>query len=279
MIDGDMMLKLPPISRAREYHLYDGKGGRILDMYQLGGRALCGHRPLGLSHRMKNSISRGVWGGLPNEYPRKLRAVLGGILPSHPQVVLLPDTREADRFLSERYGVEFQELIDPAMQEVTPTEPTLWRPLCPAHYEEAPAIIPVLPFPGGFAPIVVCLSQTQPPPDRHQLNLWDSSCSPILLDTLIHSVSLIGRLNELHTEVAWSRFDPYSEGIWKRKGPYLAYLGAPNTYPALFKRAFENGVLLHPGTGGPSIIPASYSDGEVAPLFRIMLEYRDTDGS
>ena len=60
------MRRIPPVRRARDYHIYDESGRRYLDFYQDGGRAVLGHRPPNVAKTLKNvlAIAAGIADGL-----------------------------------------------------------------------------------------------------------------------------------------------------------------------------------------------------------------------
>jgi hypothetical protein len=287
MIDPNLLALLPEIRRCRDYRLYDGKGRRYLDMYQLGGHALGGHRPEGLSHSFKNHLSRGIWGELPNPYARELRELLAPYFPDHPQILLFPSEGEAHRFLYRQYGGAGESagapetrpggleglMQDPALGSLAPGRPALWRPLCPAEYREVPALVPVLPFPGAFAPRVVCLAPGEVLPSAEEQLGSEMACSSLMLAALVKAVTVLPKLADNENRKGREDFDRSGAGLWYRRGPYLAYRGDRERYPELFRAALEGGILLHPGPGGPSILPLFYTQGEMAPLLRLMENY------
>ena len=67
--------ELPPIRRARGYHLYDEAGKRYLDLSLAGGRALLGHRPERALLELKNLLSRGLAADLNVSKPAITRAL------------------------------------------------------------------------------------------------------------------------------------------------------------------------------------------------------------
>jgi hypothetical protein len=276
MIDPTLLSLLPEIRRCREYRLYDGKGRRFLDMYQLGGRALGGHRPEGLSHGFKNHLSRGIWGELPNPYGRELKALLAPLFPDHPQILLFPSADAVQGFLQRRQGdaLEEERLIqDPALEPLETGRPALWRPLCPVDYRGIPVLVPVLPFPGDFAPRVVCLAPDEILPSAEEQLRSEMACSSLMLAALVKAVTVLPKLADNENRKGMEEFDRSGAGLWDRRGPYLAYRGDPERYPDLFRAALAEGILLHPGPGGPSILPLSYTEGEMAPLLRLMEQY------
>ncbi len=276
MIDPNLLALVPEIRRCRDYRLYDGKGRRFLDMYQLEGRALGGHRPEGLSHGFKNHLSRGIWGEWPGPYARQLKALLHPLFPDHPDILLFPSAGEAERFLRSRYGGKGRTdrlVRDPALEDLEPGNPALWRPLCPGEYRNAPALMPVLPFPGGFAPRAVCLAPGEPLPAEEERLGWELGCSSLMLAALVKAVTVLPQIADNQNREGWEAFDRASPGLWHRTGPYLAYRGDPQAFPAFFRAALEAGVVLHPGPEGPSILPPTYTEGEMAPLLRLMEHY------
>lgn len=269
MIDYELLNLIPEMQRGREYRLYDGKGNRFLDLYQLGGKALGGHRPAGLSHRFKNVLARGIWGELPGPYAVQLKTHVSSYFPNHPKIILFPHRVVAEEFLKSNYG----DILDPAMGSLESECPAIWRPLCDASYELAPALMARLPFPGDYAPVVVCLREDQELPSEKDVNRWEGDCSPLMLASLIQAVTVLPSLADNIDAGAWRKFDKSAGSLWSRRGPYLEFKGDRSKYGELFREALKVGVILHPGPQAPSILPPYFTDGEMAAFRRLMNNY------
>ena len=73
--------RLPVIGRARGSRLYALDGTRWLDCWADGGRALMGHRPKGVSLRLKNEIDRGLYAPYPSLWALRLEKALLTLFP------------------------------------------------------------------------------------------------------------------------------------------------------------------------------------------------------
>jgi hypothetical protein len=256
---------IPPVRRARGYRLYAGSGGRLLDLYQDGGRAILGRRPEGVCREIKSLASRGLAGDLPSAYGGRLITALRRLLPamrsfrlasSQPRALWL-----ASLYLGRRIGEE--EPCDPALVPAGSAgrEISLWRPFLPAECEpSADVLLPVLPFGAAGAPAAVCFRGELPagfPPS--------DTVSPLLLAACARALyNLSGRVEPPWTGNA---ADPR---LWDRRGPYLAALCGEEEYGERYRAGLARGVLLCPRFPGPSILPAEASDGEVAAMRKVL---------
>lgn len=290
---GEELLRLlPPIRRARGYRLYDERGKRYLDLYQTGGRALLGHRPAGALLELKNLISRGLLSDLPATAERRLIKALRSLLPDHPVVRIFANEErllaalrgpvehalnlapeEGRRVPASSGGPSTERrpdlsIADPALGErAAPLE--RWRPLLPAPESPRAAVsvlLPVVPFPASFAPAVACIG------GMADEDLPSSDLvAPALLAALARSVYDVLRAVGRRSETDWTAFDaPW----WLRRGPYLIAKCEKGEYSELFRRLLERGILINPHYPGPSICPADYTEGELAPLRRLADEWR-----
>jgi len=269
MIDYELFNLIPTMQRGREYRLYDGKGKRYVDLYQLGGKALGGHRPSGLSHRFKNVLARGIWGELPGPYLNRLKKHLAPHFPSHPRLIIFPHRMMAENFLEAEWGG----INDPALGAIEEGKPALWRPLCEASYGMAPALLAVLPFPGDYAPVAVCLRDDQESPTLGEIQAWEGGCSSLMLAALIQAVTILPALADNINMGAWRKFDKSAGTLWNRRGPYIEFRGEREKYGDFFREALNVGVILHPGVRVPSILPPDFTDGEMAAFRRLMENY------
>lgn len=259
---GTISARLPPIHRARGYHLYDLHGRRYLDLCLQGGRALLGHRPESALLELKNLSARGLLGDFPSPYEARLRKSLRALLPAGFDAVRV--FRSEERLVAAVAPlVESREVIDPVLASEPPTSPLQrWRPFLSNTAPEGAAavLLPVLPFPGSFAPAVACfrgIAEDRLPPS--------DPVSPALLGALVRSAYLLARAVQTASERPWAGFEaPW----WRRVGPYLVAQCEKSEYSELFGRLLEEGIYLNPEFPGPSIVPMEHSPGELKPLKR-----------
>jgi hypothetical protein len=278
-----LLRELPPIRRARGFHLYTDGGTRYLDLYQIGGRAVLGHRPHAVGKEMKGVLSQGLLGQLPSVYEWRARKAIGQLLPEHPYVRLMSALPK---------GAEIP----------------LWRPFDPGARTDADELLPVLPLPASLGPLGVCSRRSPPEADREGTApglggyLPGSSAepsvrtgpgvdegelfSPVLLAGLAratHELLRAGTRPEDHfvplsthpkrgrgpkSGLSWQEF---SHPLWQGRGPYLWPTLPRELHPSLFRHFLGYHILISPDREGPTILPRSWSHGE----YRVFLEASD----
>jgi hypothetical protein len=245
--DPGLIHELPPFRRAREYRLYDGSGGRYLDLWQLGGHAILGHRPPGVLRLVKNAIERGLVGDVPSVRSGGLPRALRSLLPDYPHTRVYATLQTCLEALSAWTGLRLtvRDLGDPATGEIPSGRVGLWRPFA----EAAPApevVVPVLPFSVLGGPWAVCLKDDPgpalpaPPP-----------VSPVALEAAAAAVW------------ALRRHDPGE--LPDTLAPRHA-----KRYEAVYRLFLSRGVVLSPHPVCPSILPARTSPGERAVLVALL---------
>jgi len=257
MYEEKITSSLPIIRRARDFHVYDTKGTRYLDLFRANGQALMGHKPKGIPLVLKNTFSKGLFASYPSVYSRRLEKILTGLLPGCSSFRIYRNYDRAKALLGD------QSVRDPLYHDVQDAETALWRPFLDENTEKAYTdtegnplvILPVLPFPGDFLPAVMGIkkgySGKLPPSDR---------VSPVLEAVLIRTVYEMQRFAEEYNEDLWKKFPlPF----WKRKGPYLLPAFREDKYKDIFTRCLKNRVLVSPYFSIPSIVPGEWSDGEI----------------
>jgi hypothetical protein len=263
---------VPPIRRARDYHLYDERGRRYLDLYQNGGRAVLSHRPPGLAKRIKGVVDQGLWGSFPSVYESRLERVLGELIPGYPLVRVYAHAARA-------VEIAGGEVADPAVATAagTPTDrPTAawWRPFLPASSdpgdgERPQLLLPVLPFPASFSPQPICaVAGTVLPPSE--------AVSPLLLAGLTHASHLLAAADTAGAGTAGAAvvdpvalFDERELALWRRRGPYLTLRCAPQRFEELFAAFLEAGIVINPTFPGPSVLPRWCSRGEFEKFVKV----------
>jgi hypothetical protein len=300
------MPPLPTVLRARGFRLYTQGGGRLVDLWQAGGRAVLGHNPPGALRDLKNYANRGLFAPLAHPLERRLAKALARLLPGR-----------FFRFYTDRFSLYSaldaagfprpDPLPDPALpgggsagallesaSYSAPSGPALWRPFletAPLGPEACPLLAPLLPWP--LAPWVLALDPALedrfPPGDL---------IPPILLAAAARSVYDLAAAGPQGGRPVYPRINRVlyraSSGAsspWRRRGIYLIYLplqspagakdpsqGLPDApappvssdWGALFLRFLEGGFLIPPGPGEPLILPAVLSPGEEAELAALL---------
>jgi hypothetical protein len=235
------MRLLPPVLRARDFHLYLEGGRRLTDLWQNGGRAILGHKPPGVIREMKNAAERGLFVPFPHPMEKRFIKALSLLLPG--RVFRLYDGEGSLRR---------------ALEEAALPSPPLWRP-----FTQPPAdtlLRPSLPWP--LAPLVLAAEQETLLPQGDLV-------VPVLLAAATRAIHDLvasdgrGEVRYPKVEKALAR-----EGCeWKQEG---IYLWRPETtgeeWVEIWKRFLEAGFLLPPEKGDPLILPGTMSPGEEAKL-------------
>jgi len=254
--------EIPLINRAKGFHLYEDTGRRYLDFYQDNGRAVLGHRPNNLSSHLKNVLSKGLLAETPSKYAYRLGKAMKSLLPEYPHARVYEHRLKTERVLSAAGllppDTPVPDILFPSGRETA--RAVLWRPFLEDTAVFPEIVVPLLPFPGGFAPSVICFREGPGP-----LFPPSDACSPFLLAGLTRIVyDLLREIQERDRE-GWSSFEKPG---WERTGPYLLPPRDGAGPLELFKRCLREGVFLNPSPEGPNIIPGEYSSGELACFLR-----------
>ncbi len=274
---------LPRIVRARDFHLYDDRGNRYLDMYLNGGRALLGHRPANVARELGAALSRGLFAEYPSIYTSRIERLLanpasaawteaegrtGRVFRSHESALIA-----AARYL----GADPRALVpadsslpgvagaDPASGSRREARVVLLHPFAARRAELAAAdvVMPVIPFPGAWGPAVLLFPAAGP--GRRPVPDSDAVAAAPLS-------ALIRAINNLRATRVWPGEAPSSARIapiWAENGPYLHARCAESDYPELYRRFLERRILLNPQFPGPSILPIIWSEGERTLFLRV----------
>lgn len=266
--------RLPPVRRARGYRLYDERGNRYLDLYQLAGHALLGHRAFRLTTVLKDTISRGTVFDLPSGYGVRLEKALGRMFPAFRHVRIASSLERAVSLAARRLGrpMTAEEVVDPVRSGAVGGPVCLWRPYAPAGMDPAAggapgvrALIPVLPFRMAGAPAAVCFRD---PPAGEEAPA--PPISPVVLAGTLRAVADLAR----YRPAPWFR-EKLLAGCpgWLQRGIYLVPAFAPELYAGVHASFLEAGVLLSPAFEVPSILPAEASPGELKLMLRLLRAY------
>ncbi|MDR0624611.1 MAG: hypothetical protein LBG10_09325 [Treponema sp.] len=290
-----LLRTLPPVLRARDFHLYTQsrreEGGRLVDLWQNGGAAVLGHKPLAVLREFKNAASRGLFGPLPHPLEKRFFKALARIFPRRSFRVYGPGASPAE--IWEAAGLSGP-VFDPALPAPSGSGEaeaavSLWRPFLDEKAPLAvpdrgpPVLVPLLPGLGWIqgrpsGPLVLALDPAFeaehpfPPPDI---------IPPALLAALTRGIyDLIAAAPDRGRPSVPAVAAALSPGAWRRRGIYLSpeEPPEPGAWEVTFRRFLEGGFLIPPDSGEPLILPGLLSPGEgakLAGLFRGKTEKRE----
>jgi hypothetical protein len=266
---------IPPIRRARDYHLYT-RDGRLTDLWQYGGAALLGHTPPGLLRELKNTASRGLLAPLPS-LKNRLTQALSRLFPRR-DFRCYADEAGLRRALREGGIAGWDAPFPDPAREDAPAELSLWRPFLQATAErnypgpealavpDIPVLIPVLPLPWTRLPVLALEASAGgrfPPSDILSPGILNAAARSI--HDLIASVQdRTGTFPKINRALA--------EGPWRRRGIYFfpREIRDEEDWETLFRRFLDRGFLLPPDRREPAILPAFLSPGEEAALAALL---------
>ncbi|MDR3247537.1 MAG: hypothetical protein LBT39_02020 [Treponema sp.] len=260
-MNGSLLRLLPPVLRARDFRLYTQGGGRLVDLWQDGGRAILGHTPAGVLRELKNSANRGLFAPLPHPQEQRLARALAQLLPNR-----------AFRFFADRSALDKAGYTgpfpDPAFGDSAAGDSTgpvsLWRPFLDAP--PAPILIPVLPWP--LAPWVLAVDKA--------LDKDLAPSDPISPALLAAATRGIYDLIAATERPVYPKINQVLYGSpqtqWHCRGIYLTYSppAKDDTWETLFRRFLEGGFLIPPSAQEPLILPSVLSPGEETKLAALL---------
>lgn len=288
---------LPTIRRARDYHLYDARGKRYLDLYQDGGGAMLGHRPSGFLTRIKNELSRGVLMSAPSPAEGRLKTQLLRQYPGYTHAALV-EGAALPGLLADLLEILGQDaagarrIFDPAVPlgetrrvgdlaspgSAPPVQVALARPFLPVP--AAAMLLPLLPVPGFFAVRAVLVRCPEGPKGAagpavavEQRLLREAPPAPA---TLRAGEMALQGLRRLEEEGAPGWTPDAVAPLWEVRGPYLRFRGGAEVYPEVFRAYREGGYLVSPAFCEPSIVPRIYTEGEFAGFVRLTRRIAET---
>jgi hypothetical protein len=253
----NMLKLLPPVLRARDFHLYLEGGGRLTDLWQSGGRAILGHKPSLVVKEMKNAAERGLFTPFPHPAEGRFISALSRLIPG--RVFRLYNSEDS---LGRAIWAAGFPLAQMAEFPSAGAKPAVWRPFM-REPPASPLLVPVLPWP--LAPLVLAaetgLEPRLPPGDL---------IAPVLLAAAARAVyDLIaaagrGKLGYRKVEKALAQ----TGCVWKQEGIYVRYreILTRDAWAELWKRFLEAGFLLPPNQEDPLILPGTMPPGEEAKL-------------
>ena len=266
--------QVPPVLRARDFHLYTQGGRRLVDLWQYGGAAVLGHTPRSVLRDFKNPAERGLFTPFPHPLENRFTKALSRLFPGASCRVYADDASLRRALATAGFGsAAAAPFPDPAVDAALPGVLSLWRPFLPEkkiekeEKKENPLfLVPVLPW--ALAPKAVVFTQNL---DPKALGFPPSDfLAPVLLAGTIRAIQDLF----LWPERGTGNFPRIrkAEGIWHHRGIYLHPRERvdEDAYTELFLRFLEGGFLLPPEQQDPLILPGYMSQGEEAKLAALL---------
>ena len=254
--DTPLPITVPPINRCRGFFAYTAQGERYLDLFLEHGSLVPGHRIKGIGTGLKNFLEKGAWGHYPTVWRTRAEKSLLGFFETYSLVSFFPGIRTATEILARETGnIRIDDPAGPGSLEKGMAKACIWRPHLPApvSYEY---LIPWLPYSGSLLPVTVL--STQPLETGYQPPAYQLSVMPKLLAFMKAYVSE-------DFSGFWKRMD---HPLWTRNGPYIFPNIDRTEYGRLFDFFLRNRIILSPDINGPSVLPDTLSDGEIAKFIR-----------
>lgn len=267
-------LDYPMLRRSRDYHVYTLAGKRLLDLHRADGQLLLGHSLPGMATAVKAMVDRHLLMACPHTGLRQAVSGLAACFPGH-CIRIYPSVQEA-RSALEQIGIHDGRFV-PSLADLSSCPASRWQVWLPFLPLTADNACLVLPGAGIHAPCIV-LRRGQDWPAE----LPPSLCSPLQSAALLQVLPYLQALGafpdqpptipagfRLHADTlgTWRKGDfdwldrqPIPD--WERHGPYLAWKGRAETWPAVWQRAIETGVLLNPDCRGLVYLPGHCSRQE-----------------
>ena len=236
----ELLRRLPPVLRGRDFRLYLDGGQRLTDLWQLGGRAILGHKPPGLLRELKNAAERGLFAPLPHPMEKRFFKALARLFPQ-------------SQFSFRLYGSMAS--LEAALEKAGfPGDGQTWRPFLEeaSNKSKAPLFVPVLPW--VFSPAALVLEKSLedrfPPGDL---------LSPVILGPATRSIYELIAAGKDGGRPPYPRIKKALSGAgckWRAQGIYL--FPSPQlqeNWKQVWEYFLEEGFLLPPSPDEPLILP------------------------
>ena len=243
--------RLPAICRARAGRLYASDGSRWLDCWLDGGRAYFGHRPGGVSLRLKNELERGLYAPYPGFWGFRLGKALLRLFPGYCTVRFFGNAERARLLLGlSEWPVDVLDMIFEGVEMSGKKPRALWVRPGVGEIPEADLLFPVLPVPG---------MEVQPVLFRDGAGIQflpeSDAVSPLFLAALTRACGIFDK-EKLYVVAI-------NADLWKVRGRYISFRGTEGEYGEMFEKMFLKRVLIAPSVKRASIIPGEISDKEM----------------
>ncbi len=282
---------IPFIRRARDYHLYDVKAKRILDLYRGDGRQLLGYSLPGSKESVANRLAHGFVNNLPHVLHQQMLTSLAKQFSDY-RVLMFVDRYRLSHF------------IETFLAKSSDAELEVCLPFLSNHLAATDKILclPGLSVQGPFFLLLnkegkrclALLGNKKISFDsliQHEARLVPFFTLGIALKSFLALKSLnafvvkeakepspaeVRYQSSLRRRVgSWQESDWSQlklEEPWHRLGPYLMHSYKNVDYKKVFSRALSHGILLNPTCRGLSILPGIMSHGEKALLEKVLAQ-------
>jgi len=260
----------PLIKRVRGYRLYTNNGEKYLDFFQEGGKAILGSKPRGFSLALKNEIEKSNFYNYPSGYFKKIEKGISKLSEgSSLNISYFKTEEEMCRYVSEKEGKKYSLCKDISPAETTglPRLIYAWFPFCGSslkqYLENFTYVLPVFPFPGDIAPVILLSSNVSAENTENMKNIENNYIpSPVVLSGLNNIIYNLIRFSEEEPYIYWREYTSMFNKIWRAKGPYLIPVYKKEEHELIFKTFLEKKILIQPCYGKMSVLPAEISEGE-----------------
>lgn len=258
MRDRLLLRGIPVIRRARGFRLYDTQGRRYLDLFRDG--ALMGHRGAGSLTAMKSALSQGLAAALPSIWEKRLISTLARLFPRYPEIRLYASPDRALEAACRCLGGRPAAPHDPALQGGPEggASTGFWRPFLPLP-DGVRVLLPLLPVRVGGAPAPACFAGDVAPAAP-----LSDTIPAFILAGAVRGCTALSRSVEGACPLSNPAVEKALDAApgWARAGPYIRAVFPEEEYPRVHAEFLREGVLLHPGYPGPSVLPGDCSPGE-----------------
>ena len=283
---------LPVIKRARGWRLYASDGSRYLDLCADGGRTVLGRRNGESGRVAKEAIDRGLVSGFPSFWKKRLEKQVLDWLPGYAGTLFFASEAEAllalamadEGFASAlRGGKPLAEALSAFSENLRVERPfgkyrrerSGETHASAADGRYALALLPLAPA-WSFG---ILLGRSGEDISTLAGRIWGAGdggknggtdmAAPIpavRLAAAARSLSDFVALDSNLDEKRWAAIDPFIDGLFVRSGPWL-YPAYPEAgHGRVFSACLNEGILISPDYGEPSIVPPEFNAGEVLAL-------------
>ena len=263
----------PLIKRVRGYRLYTDNSEKYLDFFQEGGKAILGSKPRGFSLALKNEIEKSNFYNYPSGYFKKIAKAFSKLAGDISQkteenqlnISYFKTEEEVSQYVSEKEGknYSFCKDLSPDFAKNNSSSQDdglvyLWFPFCGSslkqYLDNFTYVVPVLPFPGDFAPVILLSLNTSI--ENNYIP------SPVVLSGINNIIYNLIKFLEEDPYIHWREYTSMLNKIWRAKGPYLIPVYNEKNHELIFKNFLEKKILIQPCYGKMSVLPAEISEGE-----------------
>ena len=258
--NSNLLRLLPAVLRAREFHLYLEDGRRLTDLWQIGGKAVLGHKPPRIVSELKNAAERGLFAPFPHPAEQRFLKALTKLF--------INDENCSYSFRIYENKPSLERALEKANLSILLNEEiAVWRPFSGKKNPSSQLSTPVLPW--AFSPAVLAiqtngnsLNEKIPPGDL---------LSPAILAPATRAVYDLLAAGEHDGRPRYPRIEKaLAKSAWSRSGIYLTNPEAGADWPVIWNRFLEQGFLLPPCPAEPLILPGILSPGEEAKLAELL---------